>query len=503
MIAIYARQSVDKKDSISIETQIETCHKIIASPVLASKVYSDKGYSGSNTNRPQFEEMMKDIQSGLIERVVVYKLDRISRSLLDFAQIYDTFEKRHVEFISCNEQFDTSTPMGKAMLGIIMVFAQLERETIQMRIKDNYYARGEKGMYLGGRPPYGFIKVKTKHNDVNTYKYEINEEQAEIVTMLFMEYADTDIAFGQLVKKINGMGIKTNNGNSWSNVQVGRLIKNPAYVRANADVYLFLKNKGAKINNDVCEFTGIHGCYLYAERKGVTTAKFTNLSKSFVTLGLHEGIIDADTWLRCQYKAEKNQVAKNSGKGMLTWLTGLMKCGYCGLAVTAVSGRAKLLYITCGGRKKFVCYGRKKTIYVKDLEEIVEAKLLEKLRTLKVTGKSNKNIDSQKLDTLKAQLVTVEEQISKLVTSLLDMSDISAKYIDAKIAELDKQKYKIQTEMNDIMRNETRNDFNERDLQEYIDNWAGYDLEQKKAIAKSVINRVLITDEEIVIEFKI
>ena len=503
MVAIYARQSVDKRDSISIELQIETCQKMIAPSIPASKVYSDKGYSGSNTNRPGFEEMMRDIQSGLIDRVIVYKLDRISRSLLDFAQIHDVFEKRHVEFFSCNEQFDTSTPMGKAMLGIIMVFAQLERETIQMRVKDNYYARGEKGMYLGGRPPFGFTKVKTSHNGISTYKYGINEEQAELVKTLFSEYANTDAAFGHLTKKLNDIGVKTNNGNTWSNVQIGRLIKNPAYVRENADVYLYLKNKGAKISNDVNEFTGERGCFLYAERKGVTTTKFTDLSKSFVSLGLHEGIIDADTWLRCQYKAEKNQVVKNSGKGMLTWLTGLMKCGYCGLAVTAVSGRAKLLYITCGGRKKFVCYGRQKTIYVKDLEEIVEAKLLEKLKTLKVRGRSKKNLDNQKLDALKAQLVVVDEKIDKLVASLLDMSDVSAKYVDAKIADMDKQKAEMQAQISDIMRYETRNDFSERDLHEYINNWAGYGLEKKKAVAKSVITRVVVTDDEVKIEFKL
>jgi len=126
--AIYARQSVDKKDSISIESQIEFCRHELKGGT--AKEYQDKGFSGKNTDRPQFQQLVKDIESGLIARVVVYKLDRISRSILDFAKMMDMFQKYNVEFISSTEKFDTSTPMGRAMLNICIVFAQLERETI-------------------------------------------------------------------------------------------------------------------------------------------------------------------------------------------------------------------------------------------------------------------------------------------------------------------------------------------------------------------------------------
>lgn len=482
--------------------QNETCIRMIK-PGLTYKIYSDKGYSGSNMNRPQFEEMMKDIESGTVEQVIVYKLDRISRSLLDFAQIWNTFAKHKVEFLSCSEQFDTSTPMGRAMLGIIMVFAQLERETIQMRIKDNYYARGEKGLYLGGRPPYGYNKVETIYKGIKTYKYKINEDQAEIMKMLFNEYANTNDAYGPLVKKLNGMGLKTNMGKVWSGVALGRLMRSPAFVRANADVYQYYKSRGTHINNDVSEFNGVNGCYLYAERNGVKTMKYTDLSKSFLSIAPHEGIIDPDTWLRCQYKAEKNQALKNTGKGTYTWLTGLMKCGYCGMHVITVKGRKGLLYTTCGGRRRYVCARPPKTIYIKHLEEIVEMKLLEKLKTLKVRGAVEKNKGNRKLDALKSQLVTIEEQIEKLVLSLVEMSKGSAKYVDSKISELDKRRSDVQAQIAEILRNDTRKEFSEQDLQEYIDNWPAYSLEQKKGIAKSVIDRVVVFNDEIIIDFKV
>ena len=122
--AIYARQSVDKKDSISIENQIEFCKYELKGGNC--KEYKDKGYSGKNTERPQFQQLMRDIESGLVRKVVVYKLDRISRSILDFAKMMDFFQKYEVEFVSSTEKFDTSTPMGRAMLNICIVFAQLE-----------------------------------------------------------------------------------------------------------------------------------------------------------------------------------------------------------------------------------------------------------------------------------------------------------------------------------------------------------------------------------------
>ena len=115
------------------------------------KIYRDQK-SGKDTNRAEFQNMLEDIRDGGIDTVIVYKIDRISRSVYDLGNFMSEFEKYKVEFISINEKFDTSTPMGQAMLQIIMVFAELERKTIRLRIIDNYYARGKEGGYLGGKP---------------------------------------------------------------------------------------------------------------------------------------------------------------------------------------------------------------------------------------------------------------------------------------------------------------------------------------------------------------
>ena len=119
--ALYARQSVEKKDSISVDSQLEYCrYEAHGNECLE---YTDRGFSGKDTHRPGFEQMMRDIRSGRIKRVIVYKLDRISRSIVDFANMMEIFQKYHVEFVSSTEKFDTSTPIGRAMLNICIVFS--------------------------------------------------------------------------------------------------------------------------------------------------------------------------------------------------------------------------------------------------------------------------------------------------------------------------------------------------------------------------------------------
>ena len=194
--ALYSRQSVEKTDSISIESQLEYCkYETHGNPY---KEYIDKGYSGKNTNRPAFEQMLEDVKQGLISRVIVYKLDRISRSILDFANMMDIFTKYNVEFVSSTEKFDTSTPIGRAMLNICIVFAQLERETIQKRVTDAYYSRCKRGFYMGGRMPYGFTKTDTVIDGIKTSMYVPVDEEAEQIKLMFSMYQKPENSLGDI-----------------------------------------------------------------------------------------------------------------------------------------------------------------------------------------------------------------------------------------------------------------------------------------------------------------
>lgn len=160
--AIYCRQSFYKEDSCSIDMQIERSKAFCISQGRDYIVYNyDKGYSGKDTDRPGFRQMMKDMTTGKINFVVVYKLDRISRNLKDFFGLMEEFKTREVGFRSLTENFDTTTPMGRAMLAIIAVFAQLERETTAERVRDNMLDRFRLGIWNGGPIPFGFTGDKT------------------------------------------------------------------------------------------------------------------------------------------------------------------------------------------------------------------------------------------------------------------------------------------------------------------------------------------------------
>lgn len=501
MIAIYTRQSVDKKDSISIETQIDFCKKEFTNKEY--KVYTDKGFSGKNTNRPDFEKMMADVKSGLIKKVICYKLDRISRSLLDFCGVVQEFKKYDVDFISSTEKFDTSQPIGKAMLSIIMVFAELERETIQIRIKDNYYARGKKGFFMGGRVSYGFTKVETNVNGIKTSKLENNLKQMPSLIKMYELYANTSMSLGKVSSYLNENNISAPNGGSWDSCKISRMLRNPVYVRADAEVYSYYKNKGVIISNDINDYISFYGCYLYGKRE-INERKFTNMENHVLSLGLHEAIIDSKTWLICQYKLDDNKQIKNSGKGKHSWLSGYAKCGYCGYAVSVVtSGHGEYKYFNCRGKTNLKnCNGHSKPIMVNEIELIIEVSLLNKIQELKNTKLSVQTNDGLAINKIKLQLLQIDNQIENLINQISEANNIVMKYINEKTTELDNKKNTLLAEMKKLILTNNRNIPIEQ-VWEQVDKWDELNIEDKKSICGCFIEKIHIKDDEISIDWKI
>jgi site-specific DNA recombinase len=443
MIAIYVRQSIEKANSISIDSQIDFCKKeIIDNEEI--KVYEDKGFSGKNIERPAFQSLLVDIKTGLINKVIVYKLDRISRNLLDFAKIIENFNKYKIGFVSCSEKFDTSTAMGNAMLSITMVFAQLERETIQKRVKDNYYARGKKGLYMGGRAPYGFTKIDTQVNGKKTYTFENDVEKIPNLLKMYDLYAYEDISLGKVSDYLNEHNILSAEGKAWDSGKISRLLRSPIFVKADADIYLYYKNKGCTISNDISDFQGLNGCYLYGKRDS-NERKYTNIKDHTLSLALHEGVVDSNTWLLCQYKLDSNKQIKNSGKGKHSWLSGYIKCGYCGYAVSVVSARDKR-YFSCRGKTNLkICSGYSKTMHVEDIEKHIEKLIFKRADKVK-----NKKLDEAKTiedNTIKLQILEIDRQMENLMNQLAESNNIVIKYINEKFTSLENTKNSLMEDM--------------------------------------------------------
>ena len=218
---IYSRKSKFTGKGESIENQIELCRQYIAMHFGEDAaenvlVYEDEGFSGGNLERPQFKKMMKDSQKIAFAAIVVYRLDRISRNIGDFAKLIEDLGDRHIDFISIREQFDTSSPMGRAMMYIASVFSQLERETIAERIRDNMHKLAKTGRWLGGTTPTGYASESIKSITVDgktkkVCKLKLLPDKAESIYKIFDLYEQYD-SLTMTETELLRQGIKTKTG---------------------------------------------------------------------------------------------------------------------------------------------------------------------------------------------------------------------------------------------------------------------------------------------------
>lgn len=492
MTAIYARQSIDKKDSISIETQIEACKRCAEGDY---KVYSDKGWSGKNLDRPQFQQLLKDIRAGEIDKLVVYKLDRISRSLNDFSNLMEIFKKYGVEFASTVETFDTSTAIGRAMLGIIMVFAELERENILQRVKDNYYARGEKGLYLGGVPIYGFDKIPTKLDGIKTSVLIPNSDMTT-VEYVFSAYREGGCSLGDIVRTLNEQEIPSPAGTLWDSSKISRLLRSPVYVRADMEVYRYYKEKGANISNPVEDFGGERGCFLYGKRES-NERKYTDVHNHVLSIGLHEGVISSEVWIDVQRKLDGNTQLKKGRSGSYSWLTGLLKCGRCGYAMRVVSGE----YFYCSGKANHhVCVGVSGKPEIAAAEQAVYSELKEKFSEIRDLHPASKTQTSPKANKMKMQLETLNSHIDNLVCKITETTDAIGKVLEEKLERLVAERESVQTELDKLDEPKQRQSY--ETVIPLLDKFPEMPVEVKRQIAEQFIAKVLMWEDRLEIQWK-
>ncbi len=492
--AIYARQSIDKKDSISIESQIEFCKYELKGGSF--KEYTDKGYSGKNTDRPKFQELVRDIQKGLIAKVIVYKLDRISRSILDFANMMDLFQQYHVEFVSSTEKFDTSTPMGRAMLNICIVFAQLERETIQKRVSDSYYSRSLKGFHMGGHIPYGFHTEPTKIDNINTKKLVENPVESEHVKLMFEMYAQPEISYGDIVRHFMEQGIK-----DLSRQALSVILCNPIYVQADLDIYEFFKNQGTIIINDAADFTGINGCYLYHARGTKGNTKH-NLRGHTLVLAPNEGFIPSELWLKCRKKILGNASYQPGRKALHTWLAGKIKCGRCQKALRAEHSYGRW-YFRCSKRSDNKSCEGAGTLRMHDMEAFIYDAMVKKLKPFQtIKGRKSQGQSNPKLTALQVELTQVQSEIDTLIDSLTGANPVLLSYVNNKIEKLDNQKQEVIQKIAELSM-DTISSERVKEISGYLDTWDEVAFDDKRKVVDLMISKIFATSEKINIIWKI
>ena len=425
---IYARQSVDRKDSISIESQIDFCKYELKGG--SCKVFKDKGYSGKNTDRPEFQKLLGEIRKGRVRRVIVYKLDRISRSILDFANMMELFQEYDVEFVSSTEKFDTSTPMGRAMLNICIVFAQLERETIQKRVTDAYYSRCLKGFHMSGQAPYGYQLEPTVVEGIRTKKMVADPETAQYVKLMFEMYSEPETSFGDITRYFEEQNIKVY-GKSLFRTFLSQLLRNPVYAQADLELYEFFKSQGAAIVTDASDFAGTNGCYLYQGRD-VKEDKDRCLKDQILVIAPHKALIPSDVWLKCRKKQMANKTFQQGRKSKNTWLAGKVKCGRCGYALKATYVPNSPGYFRCTKRTENKgCPGCGK-IHKTELEEFIFNAMRARFKNFQVRHDKEEKANP-KLTAYQIELAQVEAEIEKLLDTLTGANATLLAYANKKL----------------------------------------------------------------------
>jgi DNA invertase Pin-like site-specific DNA recombinase len=273
--AIYTRKSSDEgleQEFNSLHAQREACEAFITSQRHEgwhelSAHYDDGGFSGGKMDRPALQRLLSDISAGKVDTVVVYKIDRLTRSLFDFAKIVEAFDAKGVSFVSVTQQFNTTTSMGRLTLNVLLSFAQFEREVTSERIRDKIAASKQKGMWMGGGVPLGYDAVNRK--------LRINAKEAKTVRLLFELYLKLG-SVRQLQEECQRLGLKT----QLRTMLDGRRSGGTAFSRGH--LYLILSNP-------------------------IYIGRIPHRGRSYE--GEHDAIIDAETWDKVQA-----QFAANAGR---------------------------------------------------------------------------------------------------------------------------------------------------------------------------------------------
>jgi len=227
--AVYTRKSTEEgleMEFNSLDAQRESCEAYVASQraegwLLVSDRYDDGGFSGGTLERPALKRLLADIEAGRIDVVVVYKIDRLSRSLMDFSRLVEVFDRQNVTFVSVTQSFNTTTSMGRLTLNVLLSFAQFEREVIGERIRDKFAASRRKGMWMGGWAPLGY--------EVRDRKLVLNEQDAKLVRSIFQRFLKTGSAT-ILARQLVQEGVRNKYGKLIDKGILYKLLNNPVYI---------------------------------------------------------------------------------------------------------------------------------------------------------------------------------------------------------------------------------------------------------------------------------
>lgn len=525
--AIYARRSKIVETGDSIENQITLCTNYLKNIGITNvQVYADEGFSGKNTDRPNFIKLINDAKEKKFDVLICYKLDRVSRNICDFSNLINDLDKYNISFISVSEQFDTSNAIGTAMMYICSVFSQLERQNTSQRVCDNMYNLASMGYWLGGTCPLGFINERKSFVDqkgiTRTYsELKPVEEEIKLVKLIFEKYIEFG-SLSQVEKYLLQNNIKTRKGKDWSKNTAKNLLTNPVYVKADDKVSNYLKSSGIALYGEI---DNLHGLLIYKKRKG-KNGKIRDVSEWIYAVSNHEGIIDSDTWLEAQKISETNKVrAPTLGCSHNALLSGMIRCANCGTFMRVAYGNAtkssntrKHYYMCTLKHNSGTVRCSARNIDGPELDRLVINKLKEMsidksylIKSLKSYRNSLKISSENFLQkNLLEKIQTNNKQINNIVNNISLTDDPTlAKMLITKLEDLKNERVKLDSSLSNLNEELETQENLINDCNTIINKLKNFsllvdslDIESKRKLLSSIIDKVFVNGDTGAVKIK-
>lgn len=515
-IGIYPRKSVYRDNSDSVQVQIQLCKDYAAiiykDQEIEFKIYDkDEGFSGKNTNRPSFKDLMADVKAGLLNAVIVYKLDRISRNVQEFAAMYEVFQQHNVSFISVKESFDTTTPMGRTVMYILAAFAQLERENTSERVADNMQALGASGKWTGGKLPSGMTSIRRQTGD-KEHSYLLVDEASVWRPKLLFKLISEGYSITKVERYCRDHGIKSQDGKFFGTTQIYNIITNPVYCQNSIEAYYYFRDCGCTLP-DPSLFDGTKGLIGYGKTKtGKDLQKRCKTKEWNIAIGIHDPVIPAAEWIAVQKRLSTNKkfYIQKHNVGILR---SVLKCS-CGSRMdirTYFKNDIRFSYYYCA---KMVRRGKQycNSEYVR--QEKIDQLFIDQLQKIKLnpgilTAGQDCSIMQQDANSIKSDIKKLQNSIDNLTSALSQaMGTAAAGYIISQISELDSQKKKQEEILRNILIKESENKSAEEIKQQIytdicclIDNFDNIDYAGKNELIRKIVKECVFDGENLRIIF--
>lgn len=523
--AIYSRKSKFKEEGESIENQIKMCIEYAEKNLGITEydIYEDEGFSGKNTDRPNFQKMMRKIENKEYSHFICYRLDRAFRNVADYSHNMNVFNQYNTDFISIKEQFDTTTAMGRAMMNVSATFAQLERETTAERIRDNLKELSKTGRWLGGPAPLGYESIEVENNDLRgksrkKHILQIVENNANIVKLVYQLFIKHK-SFQGVSLTLERQGIYSRKGSLFSRDLVKQIINSPVYVIADNTVIDFFKENNCEIyiSNTL---NGLNGIMPYNRRK--ENGSYAPINDWIIAIGEHPGIISSSDWIECQNicKEIKLKASNRQCTSQNALLSGLVICGHCGSGMApkkhiykAANGdKGMYRYYSCNLKNKSGtrCDNISLNAYdaedyvVNKIKNITKAEILDiyldskHKATIKTNNSALINSLKKQIEDNKKTLSSLSRKVAKLDEDNDDDKEIISTYEDEIKAirkenkKLEEQIIKLESENENIL--DVKKDISK--IFELYDNFKKFydfteDFDDKKRLIASVVKFVV------------